>query len=108
MKNYNIDNLSLPKHLLSAYFERLASDERLFPTHISLFMALFYFSNDNQSEEPFQVSRPKLMHFSRIKSIATYHRNIKDLVNYGYIEYKPSWHPLKGTQVRFIIETKNG
>jgi hypothetical protein len=55
----------------------------------------------------FQVSRPKLMRFSRIRSIATYHKNIKDLVDYGYIEYTPSWHPHRGSRVRLIVEKAN-
>lgn len=101
-----MDYLNIQKHALSSYFERVASDQRLFPTHISLFMALFYYSSSEHPAMPFQVSRPKLMRFSRIRSIATYHKNIKDLIKYGYIEYKPSWHPIKGTQIRLIFETK--
>ncbi|WP_222539502.1 hypothetical protein [Pedobacter polysacchareus] len=104
MKNYNMDYLNIHKHALSKYFERIASDERLFASHISLCMALFYFSNGEHPASTFQVSRPKLMRFSRIKSIATYHKNIKDLTDYGYIEYKPSWHPVNGTQIRLMIE----
>lgn len=107
MQNYNMDYLNIHKHTLSSYFKCVASDERLFPTHISLVMALFYFSSGEQPALPFQVSRPKLMRFSRIRSIATYHKNIKDLTDYGYIEYKPSWHPQRGTQIRLIFETEN-
>jgi len=100
------NNLNLQTHPLSGYFERLATDPRLFSSHIALFAALFYFSNDDNPCLPFQVSRPKLMRFSRIKSIATYHKNISDLISCGYIEYTPSWHPLKGTRVRLIIENQ--
>lgn len=98
------NSMNLLRHPLSGYFERLATDPRLFSSHIALFTALFFFSNDQHPSLPFQVSRPKLMRFSRIRSIATYHKNIGDLVRYGYIEYSPSWHPLKGTQVRLNIE----
>ena len=108
MRNYNMDYLNIRKHTLTNYFQRLASDERLLPTHISLFMALFYFCSSEDPAAPFQVSRPKLMRFSRIKSISTYHKNISDLTTYGYIEYKPSWHPQRGSQVRLIIENENG
>lgn len=95
---------NLQSHPLNNYFERLATDPRLFSSHIALFAALFFFSNDENPYLPFQVSRPKLMRFSRIKSIATYHKNVSDLTRYGYIEYTPSWHPLNGTRVRLIIE----
>lgn len=103
-----MDYLKIEKHNLSNYFERLATDERLFPTHISLFMAMFYFSSLEHPGMSFQVSRPKLMRFSRIKSIATYHKNIKDLMRYGYIEYVPSWHPHRGSQVKLLVSIKNG
>ena len=106
MENSNMDYLNIQKHALSSYFKRVALDERLFPSHISLFMALFYFSSGEHPGVPFQVSRPKLMRFSRIRSIATYHKNITDLTNYGYIEYSPSWHPQRGTQIRLIFETR--
>lgn len=103
MRSYNMDYLNIQKHTLTHYFQRMALDERLLPTHISLFMALFYFCNSQAPETPFQVSRPKLMRFSRIKSIATYHKNINELTTYGYIEYKPSWHPQRGSTVKLII-----
>ena len=103
MKNYQ----HIQQHALSGYFERIALEERFYSTHISLLMALFYYSDSNVPEMSFQVSRPKLMRFSRIRSIATYHKNIKDLVDYGYIEYTPSWHPQRGSQVRLIVEKAN-
>ena len=102
MKNY----LNIHRHMLSRYFERIALESRFYPTHISLLMALFYYSNSEAPEMPFQVSRPKLMRFSCIRSIATYHKNIKDLVDYRFIEYIPSWHPQRGTQVRLIVESE--
>jgi len=101
----NRNRLNIPSHILSNYFERAALDERLFPTHISLFMALFHFSNRESPGEPFQASRAKLMRFSRIRSIATYHKNMKDLTAYGYIEYIPSWHPHNGSSMKLLCGT---
>lgn len=100
MKNY----LNIQKHAFNGYFERVALEQRFYPTHISLLMALFYYSHSEAPELSFQVSRPKLMRFSRIRSLATYHKNIKDLVDFGYIEYNPSWHPQRGSQIRLIVE----
>lgn len=101
MRNY----LNLQQHALSGYFKRLAQDNRFYASHISLMMALFYYSDSDFPEQPFQVSRPKLMQFSRIRSTSTYHKNIQDLVDGGYIEYTPSWHPMLGSKVRFILQT---
>ncbi|MDF2855223.1 MAG: hypothetical protein K0Q87_1074 [Neobacillus sp.] len=48
------------------------------------------------------------MHFSRIKSIATYHKCLSDLVLYGYVDYIPSWHPTKASRFRFIMDSNSG
>jgi hypothetical protein len=39
------------------------------------------------------------MAYSKIASIATYHKCIKKLDEYGYISYKPSYHPRLGSQI---------
>ncbi|WP_262892799.1 hypothetical protein [Mucilaginibacter pankratovii] len=39
------------------------------------------------------------MRISKISSIATYHRCIRDLSEKQYIIYRPSYHPKLGSQV---------
>jgi hypothetical protein len=39
------------------------------------------------------------MAFSKIASIATYHKCIRELDEYGYIHYQPSFHPAKGSLI---------
>jgi len=78
---------------------RMSMDGRLNTTHISLFSALFIQWQRGGFKSPFSVTRKTLMAFSRIASIATYHRCIKELDNYGYIRYQPSYHPKLGSQV---------
>ncbi|MBS1503250.1 MAG: hypothetical protein JST32_14375 [Bacteroidetes bacterium] len=85
------------------FLQKAANDERLLPSHVSLYMALFYYSPDT-SDEYFQVSRRKLMRFSRIKSIATYHKCIKELVAWGYIDYKPSYDPYRASSVALLTK----
>jgi len=80
------------------FLQKAANDERLLPSHISLFMAMFYYS-PSEAGEAFQVCRRKLMKFSRIKSIATYHNCIKQLKEYGYIDYFPSYDPYRASSV---------
>jgi hypothetical protein len=104
MENNMKEIQNIHNHALSGYFEKVSSDTSFFSSHISLVMALFYYSDSEAPQMPFQVSRPKLMRFSRIRSVATYHKNMRDLVDGGYIEYTPSWHPQKGSMVRFIVE----
>ncbi|MBB5620968.1 hypothetical protein HDE69_002021 [Pedobacter cryoconitis] len=77
----------------------MGSDGRTLATHISLLTALFVCWQQSGFENPFAVTRKKLMAFSRIASIATYHKCIRELDEFGYIRYQASYHPLKGSLV---------
>ncbi len=77
----------------------MSVDERLNTTHISLFSDLFVQWQGGDFKSPFAITRKTLMAFSRIASIATYHKCIKELDEYGYIRYQPSYHPKLGSQV---------
>ncbi|WP_346068113.1 hypothetical protein [Sphingobacterium siyangense] len=80
----------------------------MLPSHIGLLLAMFYYHQKERPGEFFHSSRKKLMHFSHIKSIATYHKCLSDLVLYGYVDYIPSWHPTKASKFRFIIDNNSG
>ena len=86
------------KHL-TGFFIRIASEETIYPTHISLYLALFQSWNVNRFKNPISISRDEMMKASRIASKATYHKCIKELQQFGYIEYIPSFNPYKGSLV---------
>jgi len=46
------------------------------------------------------------MQISKIGGYATYHKCIKDLQKYGYIQYYPSYHPAFGSLVYVNIFDK--
>jgi len=92
-----------PTNIVDAFLKQAADDERLLPSHVSLFMAMFYYSPDQTPEKIFQASRKKLMRFSRIKSIVTYHKCMKELVAYGYVYYKPSYDPQRASSLALLI-----
>lgn len=83
----------------SKWIGRLSSDSRMMSTHVSLFAALFVCWQHEGFNSPFAVTRRKLMAHSRIASIATYHKCIRELDEFGYIRYKPSYHPKLGSLV---------
>ena len=84
---------------LSGFFQKVAVDNRLNPTHVSLYMAVFQFWNAERFQNPVSISRQELMRISKISAKATYHKCIKDLHNFGYIQYLPSYNPFKGSLV---------
>jgi hypothetical protein len=87
---------------LEGFYLRLAEDGRLTPFHVSLYLALFRQWNQNRFRSPFPISREELMFFSRIGSVNTYSRCIKQLKEWGYIDYFPSKSALVGSQVSCI------
>lgn len=86
------------KHL-NGVFRQVERDSRLNPTHISMYMALFQMWNRNRFPETFFIDRGDIMQLAKIGSKATYHRCLKDLDNWGYVEYMPSHNPYKGSQI---------
>ncbi|WP_348800427.1 transcriptional regulator [Flavobacterium adhaerens] len=86
------------KHL-TGFFEKVAIDKTLNPTHISLYIALFQFWNCNRFKNPISISRDEVMRISKISSKATYHKCLKNLHFLGYINYEPSYNPFKGSHV---------
>ena len=86
------------KHL-SGFFDKVANDKTLNPTHVSLYMSLFQFWNCNRFKNPISISRDEVMRISKISSKATYHKCLKNLHTLGYINYEPSYNPFKGSHV---------
>jgi hypothetical protein len=86
------------KHL-TGFFEKVAIDKTLNPTHVSLYVTLFQFWNCNRFKNPISISRDEVMRISKISSKATYHKCLRNLHTLGYISYEPSYNPFKGSHV---------
>lgn len=89
--------------LLNAAFEKFYYDDRLNPTHISLYMALFQEWNSSRFADQFYVNRRDLMLASKIGSKSTYHRCVTELDTWGYLSYFPSNNPFKGSKIKMSI-----
>ena len=88
---------------------QFSKDNRLNPTHISLYIALFQIWNINRFAEVFYVNREEVMKFSKIGSKSTYHRCIKELSHWKYLIYYPSHNPYKGSKIKMLkFETSSG
>jgi hypothetical protein len=88
---------------LSRYLDKLVSDNRLKLVHISLSLALFHSCMANKLRSPFKVTRKILMKSSHIRSKATYHKAIKELQLFGYLRYRPSYHPINASQAELLV-----
>lgn len=86
------------KHL-TGFFNHIAFEKSLNPTHISLYLIIFQYWNVNRFKNPITVSRCEMMKGSKISSNATYQKCIKELQRLGYLEYTPSFNPYSGTLI---------
>ena len=87
---------------LNASLERISLDEKLNPTHVSLYMALFHSWNQNRFKSPVSVNREEIKQICKIGSKHTYHKCLWDLHHWGYIEYLPSYNPMKGSKINMF------
>ena len=84
--------MSVQEHAdeLDAFYAAIREDHRIGPTHISLYMAIFYLYSCNNFVNPVPVRRVLLMELTKISGLATYHKCLKELVEGGYVKYEPS------------------
>jgi hypothetical protein len=88
---------------LTIFYNAINDDPRIGITHICVYMALFQFFNLNGFQNPVNITRQKIMEVSKISGVATFHKCIKELHDYGYIEYVPSYNPMVGSRV-FLLK----
>ncbi|SIT10360.1 hypothetical protein SAMN05421761_11687 [Belliella pelovolcani] len=92
----------LPKEIF-LIFQKVIAEPSFYPSHLSICMALineFIKSGENPC---FRITRRRVMKLSQIKSLSTYHKCIKELVNKKVIIYRSSFHPKLGSEVQFIF-----
>lgn len=73
------------------WMAKQATDDRLTPHHVSLYLILFHYWNLNRFQNPLIIRRKKLMEDSKIGSSNTYARCLRELHLWSYIHYQPSF-----------------
>jgi hypothetical protein len=76
--------------VLSSFYETISVDSRINSTHISLYMALVQEWNQQGGINPIQIMRQSIMKNAKISARYTYHKCIRNLHEYGYINYQPT------------------
>ena len=94
---------------LNAVFEKLNEDDRVKQGHITLYLAFFQKWNREYFKKTLTINRTAIMKRAKFKSKTTYHNYLKDLNDWGYLVYFPSFHPARGSRVRLpIFGTSSG
>jgi len=88
--------------ILSQFYSKAAKDNRIGIRHIALYVSLVQIMAVNGFDKPLLTFSSYVMKVAKIYSTATYHRLIKELNDYGYILYKPSFYKGKGSEFRIV------
>ena len=88
------------------FLKAASEDPRIGPVHISLYAALLGLWEQKSKENPFSVFSWEVMPFCKISGVATYHRSIRELHQYGYIKYVPSYNHFLGSSI-YLFEAKD-
>lgn len=87
---------------LSNFFEAIGSDARISITHIGIYAALLQYRIQNDFTNPIQVFSHEIMSIAKLSSAITYHKCVRELSEYGYIRYEPSFNRMKGSKIYFV------
>jgi hypothetical protein len=85
-------------------YRSLSNDKRVNVWHMSIFMALLYLWKQNDYSNPVAITRRVVMALAHVHSIVTYHKCIKELQQYGYILYEPSFNPSIGSFITIQVK----
>lgn len=90
---------------LSDFFSAIKKDPRISITHIGIYAALLQYWKEQNYTNPVQVFSYQIMRIAKISASATYHKSIRDLSEYGYIKYEPSFKRNQGSKIYFPTVT---
>ena len=91
---------------ITDFMERAAKDSRLGPMHISLYLAILYCWLEQGGAGPARVNGRALMPLAKIGGPTPLYRALRDLNEFGYIEYKPSFNAMEKSKVYLpLVET---
>lgn len=85
---------------LTAFFNLTLNNTKLFPSHISLYTALFQMWSRNRFQNPVGIIREDVMLMCKINSKATYHKCMRDLQELNFISYHPSFSQYHSSTVQ--------
>lgn len=75
------------------YFSIYMNDPDLNVWHLAILTAVLNLGYKQGQRRRINVSRSRIMALSHINTLPTYHKYFKQLQDFGYIKYRPSYHP---------------
>lgn len=87
------------KQALEKFMAGISKDPRICLSHIGVFSVLLHTREELGGKEPFPIRREEIMKSAKISSTATYFKIIRQLHEYGYIFYQPTFNRMSKSTV---------
>ena len=84
---------------LSDFFCAIQKDARISITHIGIYASLLQYWKEQNFINPMNAFSYDIMNVAKISSPHTYYRCMKDLSEFGYIEYQSSFNRRSGSKI---------
>jgi hypothetical protein len=84
---------------LSDFFSAIEDDPRISITHIGIYAALLQYWSEHHYENPVRVFSYEIMRIAKISASTTYHKAIRELSEYGYLNYAPSFNRMRASRI---------
>ena len=78
------------------------SDPKLTTAHISLYVHLWKFRKEYGDAVQLVLFSHEVMRRCKISSYSTYHKTIRELHEFGYIRYVPSFNRFSGSVIELV------
>ncbi len=89
--------------VFKSYMIMFEKDTKLNVWHQALMNAILQLACLQNQKKVIRVSRRKLMAFSHIATLPTYHKYFRELQEMGYIHYRPSYDPGYKSEVELLV-----
>lgn len=86
------------QHIID-FVNKTIVDHRINKGHVALYVALLYLYAQQSYCGPLHINSREIMPLAKISSSPTYHNLIRQLAEYGYIKYIPSFYRKKKSLV---------
>jgi hypothetical protein len=84
---------------LSDFFDAIDSDGRISTTHIGLYAAILHYWRLQDFKIPFFAYSYDIMKIAKVSARVTYVRCIRDLHQFGYLKYEPSFKRNRASKI---------
>lgn len=95
--------MSNTKDAIEKFFVAVEHDARISRTHVSIYCSILYVWSIHQYKNPVLLVRDEIMHHAKISGRYTYGKHIRQLSEYGYLQYIPSSDPCIKSKVLLTL-----